>query len=58
MTIIPLLVLVSALVLALEHHHRRAGASLAERHGSDSSITLTGLDHDFDRVAHDLAARA
>ena len=56
MTIILLLVLVSALVLALEHHHRAGDRSLHELHGSDSSIAFTHLDHDFDRVAHDLAA--
>lgn len=57
MTILLLLVLVSAFVLALEHHHRRGDRDLHERHGSDSSIAFTGLDHDFDRVAHDLGAR-
>jgi hypothetical protein len=58
MTIILLLALVSAFVLALEHHHRTGDRRLHERHGADSSIASTHLDHDFDRVAHDLAAHA
>jgi len=58
MTLILLLVLVSTLVVALERHHRRATRLLHDPHGSDSTIAFTGLDHDYDRVAHDLAARA
>ena len=58
MTIILLLALATAVVVALERHHRRTERLLHDRHGADSSIAFTGLDHDFDRVAHDLAARA
>jgi len=58
MTIILLLLMTTALAFAIERHHRRTGRLLHERHGADSSIAFTGLDHDLDRVAHDLAARA
>jgi hypothetical protein len=58
MTIFLLLALVTALVFAVERHHRRTWGLPRAPHGADSSIAFTDLDHDFDRVAHDAAARA
>jgi hypothetical protein len=57
MTIILLLALVSALVFALERHHRRTWNLPRAPHGADSSIAFTDLDHDLDRVIHDAQAR-
>ena len=56
MTIILLLALVASLVVALERHHRRTWALPHAPHGADSSIAFTDLDHDVDRVLHDVEA--
>ncbi|WP_406830052.1 hypothetical protein ABEG17_13765 [Pedococcus sp. KACC 23699] len=56
MTIILLLALVTSLVVALERHHRRTWALPPAPHGADSSIAFTDLDHDVDRVLHDVEA--
>lgn len=58
MTIFLFLAFVAVVVFALEHHDRRTRTLPYAPHGSDSSIALTGLDHDSDRVAHDAAARS
>jgi hypothetical protein len=58
MTIFLFLAFVALVVVALEHHDRRTRTLPHAPHGSDSSIDLTGLDHDFDRVWHDATARA
>jgi hypothetical protein len=58
MTIILLLALVTALVFALERHHRRTWSSPHALHGADSTIAFTDLDHDWERVLHDADARA
>ena len=58
MTIILLLAFVASVVFAMERHHRRTFALPHAPHGADSSIAFTDLDHDFDRVAHDVAARS
>lgn len=57
MTLLLLLALATALVVALERHHRRTGSLPRAPHGADSSIDFTDLDHDVDRVLHDVAAR-
>ncbi len=57
MTILLLLAFVTTLVVALERHHRRTGALPRAPHGADSSIAFTDLDHDVDRVLHDVEAR-
>lgn len=57
MTIILLLALITALVVALERHHRRTRELPRSPHGADSSIAFTDLDHDWDRVIHDAGAR-
>lgn len=57
MTIILLLALVTALVFAIERHHRRTFSLPRAPHGADSTIAFTDLDHDSDRVLHDLGAR-
>ncbi len=56
MTIILLLALVASLVVTLERHHRRTWALPHAPHGADSSIAFTDLDHDVDRVLHDVEA--
>lgn len=60
MSIVLVLAFVGSVVVALQRHHRhapRVGAnSPPSVHGSDSSIERTGLDHDWERVAHDLDA--
>jgi hypothetical protein len=56
MTLILLLAFVSALVFAVERHHRRTWELPPAPHGADSTIAFTGLDHDFDRVLHDADA--
>ncbi len=58
MTIILLLAFVSALVYALERNHRRTFGLPRAPHGADASIAFTDLDHDWDRVLHDAAARS
>ena len=56
MTIILLLALVTALVLAVERHHRHTWGLPRAPHGADSSIAFTDLDHDWERVVHDAQA--
>ena len=56
MTILLLLALVTPLVIALERHHRRTEALPHAPHGADSTIDFTDLDHDVDRVLHDVEA--
>lgn len=56
MTILLLLALVTPLVIALERHHRRTAALPHAPHGADSTIAFTDLDHDVDRVVHDVEA--
>lgn len=59
MTTILLLLFIASLVFAVERHHRRSQALPHPPHGADASIAFTDLDHDFDRVLHDVdAARA
>jgi hypothetical protein len=58
MTIILLLAFITALVFALERHHRRTSSLPHETHGADSTIAFSDLDHDWDRVLHDATARA
>jgi hypothetical protein len=58
MTIILLLAFVTALVFALERHHRRTWSLPHAPHGADSTIAFTNLDHDWDRVIHDADARS
>lgn len=55
-TILLLLLFVAALVFAIERHHRRTWTLPHAPHGADSSIAFTDLDHDFDRVVHDIEA--
>ncbi|WP_270888559.1 hypothetical protein [Pedococcus sp. 5OH_020] len=57
MTIILLLAFVTALVAALERHHRHTWNLPHAPHGADSTIAFTDLDHDWDRVLHDADAR-
>ena len=57
MTIILLIALATALVFALERHHRRTLGLPRAPHGADSSMAFTDLDHDWDRVLHDALAR-
>jgi hypothetical protein len=57
MTIFLLLAFVASVVFAMERHHRRTWGLPRAPHGADSTIAFTDLDHDFDRVAHDAAAR-
>ena len=57
MTIILLLAFVATLVVALERHHRRTWTLPHAPHGADSTIAFTDLDHDVDRVLHDVEAR-
>jgi hypothetical protein len=56
MTTILLLAFVTALVVALERHHRRTWHLPRAPHGADSSIAFTDLDHDVERVLHDAEA--
>lgn len=58
MTIILLLAFVTALVFAVERHHRRTWSLPHAPHGADSTIAFIDLDHDWDRVLHDAEARA
>jgi hypothetical protein len=58
MTIILLLAFVTALVFAVERHHRRTWSLPHAPHGADSTIAFTDLDHDWDRVLHDAEARS
>jgi hypothetical protein len=58
MTIILLLAFAASLVFAVERHHRRTRGLPHAPHGADSSIAFTDLDHDFERVLHDTAARS
>ena len=57
MTIILLLAFVTSVVAALERHHRRTWALPSAPHGADSTIAFSDLDHDVDRVLHDVDAR-
>jgi hypothetical protein len=57
MTILLLLAFIAAVVFMIERHHRQADSAPHARHGADSSIEFTHLDHDFDRVLHDVDAR-
>jgi hypothetical protein len=57
MTALILIALVTALVVSLERHHRRTWGLPRAPHGADSTIAFTDLDHDWDRVWHDAAAR-
>jgi hypothetical protein len=57
MTIILLLAFVITVVAALERHHRRTWALPRAPHGADSTIAFSDLDHDVDRVLHDVDAR-
>jgi len=57
MTILLLLAFVATLVTALERHHRRTWALPHAAHGADSTIAFVDLDHDADRVLHDVEAR-
>ena len=57
MTIILLLAFVTTVVAALERHHRRTWSLPRAPHGADSTIAFTDLDHDVDRVLHDVDAR-
>ena len=56
MTILLLLAFVSTVVVALERHHRRTWALPRAPHGADSTIAFIDLDHDVDRVLHDVEA--
>jgi hypothetical protein len=56
MTLILLLAFVATVVIALERHHRRTWLLPHAPHGADSSIAFADLDHDADRVLHDVAA--
>ena len=58
MEIIVLIALVTALVFALERHHRRTWSLPHAPHGADSTIAFTDIAHDWDRVLHDAAARS
>ena len=58
MTIFLLLAFVAAVVLTIERHHRQSLSAPHAPHGADSSMDFTHLDHDFDRVLHDAAARS
>ena len=58
MEIIVLIALVTALVFALERHHRRTWSLPHAPHGADSTIAFSDLDHDWDRVLHDVTARS
>jgi hypothetical protein len=57
MTIFLLLAFVVAVVVSVERHHRRSLTTPHAPHGADSSIAFTHLDHDFDRVLHDLGSK-
>lgn len=56
MTILLLLAFVTTVVVALERHHRRTWAFPHAPHGADSTIAFTDLDHEIDRVVHDVEA--
>ena len=56
MTLLLLLVLTGTVVATLERHHRRAWRLPHAPLGADSSIAFTDLDHDLDRVRHDVDA--
>jgi hypothetical protein len=60
MTTMLLILFVASLVFALERHHRRTspgqGLPVAP-HGADSTIAFVDLDHETDRVLHDVLAR-
>jgi hypothetical protein len=56
MTLILLLAFVTTVVAALERHHRRTWALPHAPHGADSTIAFTDLDHENDRVLHDVEA--
>ena len=58
MTIILLLAFITALVVAVERHHRRTWSLPRAPHGADSTIAFTDLDHDWDRVIHDATSRS
>ncbi|GAA2159534.1 hypothetical protein GCM10009845_06200 [Pedococcus bigeumensis] len=58
MTIFLLLAFVTALVFAVERHHRRTWSLPHAPHGADSTIAFSDLDHDWDRVIHDATARS
>jgi hypothetical protein len=58
MTILLLLAFVTALVFAVERHHRRTWSLPHAPHGADSTIAFSDLDHDWDRVLHDASARS
>ena len=61
MTAILLILFVTSLVYAVERHHRRTSSGLGlpqAPHGADSTIAFTDLDHETDRVLHDVLARA
>ena len=56
MTTILLILFVASLVYAVERHHRRTWGLPRAPHGADSTIAFTGLDHETDRVLHDVLA--
>jgi hypothetical protein len=58
MTTFLLLAFVTALVFAVERHHRRTWSLPRAPHGADSTIAFTDLDHDWDRVIHDATSRS
>ena len=53
-----LVMFLTALVFAVERHHRRTWSLPHAPHGADSTIAFTDLDHDWDRVLHDAEARS
>jgi hypothetical protein len=57
MTVILLLLFTAALVFAIERHHRRTWSLPRAPHGADATIAFTDLDHDTERVLHDVEAR-